>query len=96
MKNLSKEEITEMNAMMKQLENDVEEMRGFRDQLEAILDRYHALQKFTDEKWLQYYDDHENFSNVDLEILNQDSLYNATSDAYAEAKELLKTAVKFL
>ena len=74
----------------------MEEMCGFKNHLEKILDRYHALQKFSDEKWLKYYDHHESFSNVDLEILNQDSLYNATSDAYAEAKELLKTAVKFL
>lgn len=68
------EEIHEMNALMKSLEQEVAEIERFNQKVEEITAIKNKLAEFYHEKWLDYYEEADKFNAGNLEILNQDSL----------------------
>ena len=94
--NLNETEIHAMNTLMKSLEADIQQMELFNKKLIEIAEKKNQLQQFSDEKWMDYYDNSADFNNENLEILNQDSLYNAIVDTDFQARELIKNAVKLI
>ena len=94
--NLNETEIHAMNTLMKSLQADIQQMELFNKKLIEIAEKKNQLQQFSEEKWMDYYDNSANFNNEKLEILNQDSLYNAIVDTDFQARELIKNAVKLI
>lgn len=90
------EELKEMNALMKKLEQEVSAMQDFNLILKEIAVLNEKLSVFYEEKWMNYYDEAEKYDDGNLEILNQDSLWNALSDSDFEARELIKNAAQLL
>ncbi len=93
---MKKDEILEMNALMKSLENDIEEMESFNQKLKEINEKKQKLEQFYEEKWMEYYESSDQFSEENFEILNQDSLWNALVDCDMEARNLIKTAAAII
>ena len=93
---MKKDEILEMNALMKSLENDIEEMESFNLKLHEIAEKKEKLEQFYEEKWMDYYESSGEFSEENLEILNQDSLWNALVDCDMEARNFIKTAAAII
>lgn len=93
---MRKDEILEMNALMKALEEDVEEMAAFNQKLEEITAKKEKLVQFYTEKWMDYYENSEEFNGDNLEILNQDSLWNALSECDFQIREIIKNSAKIL
>ena len=54
------------------------------------------LAAFYDEKWMEYYDNEEEFASDHLEILNQDSLWNVIADCDSEARKVIKKAAEII
>lgn len=95
-KNLSIEELKQMQEVLNSLEKDVLKLQDFNEEIKKIRENQVTLQKFSEEKWLSYYDAHEKFSEEYYSILNQDSLYNAILDCDFEVRNLIKNASEFL
>ena len=93
---MNKIEILEINDLMKSLENDIAEMESFNQKLEEISEKKEKLEQFYEEKWMDYYESSEEFSEENLEILNQDSLWNALADCDMAARNLIKTAATII
>ena len=93
---MRKDEILEMNALVKSLEADVEEMAVFNQKLEEIIAKKEKLSQFYTEKWMDYYEKSEEFNGDNLEILNQDSLWNALSECDFQIREIIKNSAKIL
>lgn len=89
-------EIREMNVLMKSLESDVEKMAAFNQKLVEITAKQEKLAEFYTEKWMEYYEMAEEFNGENLEILNQDSLWNVLADTDIETRKLIKSAAKLL
>ena len=93
---MNTDEIRKMNSLMKTLENDAVEIREFIAKLQDISQRKKSLEKFYREEWMDYYEHSADFNEENLEILNQDSLWNALADLDAEIKGLLKQTAKMI
>lgn len=90
------EELNKMNELMKSLEKEISEIEKFNEKLKEIAVKKGQLEQFYEEKWMDYYDEAEKYDEGNLEILNQDSLWNAVVDADYEARELIKNAAKLI
>ncbi|MDO5615503.1 MAG: DUF4298 domain-containing protein [Cruoricaptor ignavus] len=90
------QELKEMNELMKSLEQDILEMQQWNEKLKIIAQKKEQLDRFYEEKWMNYYDEAEQYNDENLEILNQDSLWNALSDTDIEARDLVKNVVNLL
>lgn len=81
---------------MKSLEQDIMEMEKFNEKLKEIAQKKEKLEQFYEEQWLDYYDEAEKFNDENLEILNQDSLWNAIAHSDLEARELVRNAARLI
>lgn len=89
-------ELVEMNSLMKELEKDIQEMEKFNETLQNIAMKKQKLEQFYEEKWMDYYNEAEQYNSENLEILNQDSLWNAIADSDFEARQLVKNAANLI
>ena len=90
------QELREMNILMKSLEQDIMEVEKFNEKLKEIAQKKEKLEQFYEDQWMDYYDEAEKYNDENLEILNQDSLWNAIADSDFEARELVRNAARLI
>ena len=93
---MNTEELKKMNLLMKSLEKDIIEMEKFNEKLKEIALKKEKFEQFYKEQWIDYYDEAEKYNAENLEVLNQDSLWNAIADSDFEARELVKNAAAMI
>ena len=93
---MDRNEIQKMNDLMKSLEKDVAELEEINQKLKVITEKKETLEKFYEEKWMDYYEEADESEEGSIEILNQDSLWNVLVDADLNARELIKNAANMI
>ena len=89
-------EIQEMNSLMKSLEKDLLEMEKFNAKLVEIISKKQKLDQFYHQKWRNYYDEAQKFNGKNLEILNQDSLWNVLVNSDKEARQIIRISAQMI
>lgn len=93
---LNIEELKKMQSKMQLLNQETKELKKLNKRLKEIFVLYTELEKFYKQKWSAYHESNIRDPEKYLEILGEDALYNAITEAYFEAKKLVKNSAAFL
>ena len=92
----SKEELTEIQEILKRLEKNTGEMEKFNELFKIIMKDYKKLESFYTEKWLKYYDNYKDENDEFYDVLHEDIIFNILGDCLNETKDLIKTGAEIL